>query len=135
MLRNSKGFTLVELIIVIVFLGLLAACLMPPYFKMRDAAKEGVTKGNMHTLQLAVEDFAADHDGVYPTAVDAQAVIALLPGGVSPTNPFTSAPSNIVWGGLPAMPGDLGYEIPAMNQYNIAAFGAKKLLALKLSNY
>ena len=135
MLRNSKGFTLIELMIVIVILGVLALVAMPSYFEMRAAAKEGVVKSNMHTVQLAVEDFAADHDGTYPTAADAQAVIALMPGGVSPTNPFTGNPSNIAWGALPAMPGDLGYQITALNQYDITAFGAKEMLGLKLSNY
>lgn len=134
-MRNSKGFTLVELMIVIVFFGLLAAFAMPTYFEMRNAAMEGVVKGNMHTLQLAAEDFAAQHDGIYPTAADAQAVIALLPGGVSPINPFTGKETLIRWGEPATSPGDLGYWIPAVNQYEIEGFGAKKWLDLKLSNH
>ena len=94
MLRNTKGFTLIELMIVVVIIGILAAIAIPNFISMQDRAREGSVKANMHTLQLAVEDFAVQNDGTYPVAADAAVVTGLLPGGVVMDNPFTNAASD-----------------------------------------
>lgn len=134
-MRNSKGFTLIELIIVVVIVGILAAIAIPNFISMQDRAAEGIVQSNMHTLQLAVEDFAKQHDGTYPVAADGAAVEALLPGGNVPNNPFTGVASVINWGGPALTQGDLGYEVPTVNTYDITGYGAEKLLPLRLKNY
>ena len=63
MLRNVKGFTLIELMIVVLIIGILAAIAIPNFVSMQDRAKEGSVKSNMHTLQLAIEDFAVTNIG------------------------------------------------------------------------
>src|SRR5512139_2979393 len=128
MLRNTKGFTLIELMIVVVIIGILAAIAIPNFISMQDRAREGSVKANMHTLQLAVEDFAVQNDGTYPAAGDQAAVEALLPGGVVMDNPFSGAASNITWPGVAAAQGDLGYDIPAVNQYSISGYGSTAVL-------
>jgi len=135
MLRNTKGFTLIELMIVVVIIGILAAIAIPNFISMQDRAREGSVKSNMHTLQLAVEDFAVQNDGTYPLAADGPAVEAMLPGGVAPDNPFVGGATNIVWGGAAGAQGELGYAAPGLNQYDITGFGEAALLTLTLSNY
>jgi type IV pilus assembly protein PilA len=135
MLRNAKGFTLIELMIVVLIIGILAAIAIPNFVSMQARAKEGSVKSNMHTLQLAVEDFAVQNDGVYPVAADAAAVTALLPGGAAPDNPFTGAATTITWGAAGAAAGDIAVNPATTTTYTISGWDANDVvLALTLSN-
>jgi len=90
MFRSQKGFTLIELMIVVVIIGILAAIAIPNFIAMQNRAKEGSTKANMHTLQLACEDYGVQNDGVYATTLDATHIYNLLPGqGNGFKNPFS----------------------------------------------
>ena len=61
----KKGFTLIEILIVIGIIGLLSVFLVPNLLGARDKAKEVAVKGVMHTVQLAVEAYQMEND-VYP---------------------------------------------------------------------
>jgi len=97
---NRKGFTLIELMIVVVIIGILAAIAIPNFISMQDRAKEAKVKGAAHTLQLAAEDFAVRNDGIYSDASDD--VGPLLPtdplGGTDLQNAFTGEYTEPQWG-------------------------------------
>jgi prepilin-type N-terminal cleavage/methylation domain-containing protein len=91
-MRTAKGFTLIELMIVVVIIGILAAIAIPNFIAMQIRAKEGCTKSNMHTLQLAAEDYGAQY-GVY--AASAGLLGPSLPGGGATfKNPFDGTTGN-----------------------------------------
>jgi prepilin-type N-terminal cleavage/methylation domain-containing protein len=52
--RNQAGFTLIELVIVIVILGILAAVAIPKYEDMREQARVATLKGELGSIRSAV---------------------------------------------------------------------------------
>lgn len=88
-MSKDKGFTLIELMIVAVIIGILVALALPHLVQMQDRARESAVRANAHSLQLAVELYAARNGGTYPSGPQAlQCISANLPGGIPFSNPF-----------------------------------------------
>jgi general secretion pathway protein G len=63
----EKGFTLVELLVVIVILGILAAVVVFAVGGSTDDAQNSACKAELSSAQAAVEAYAAQNTGSYPT--------------------------------------------------------------------
>lgn len=63
--KTIQGFTLVELLIVMVILGLLASLVAPKMFGKIGASKQGVTKSQMELLSTSLDMYRLDL-GSYP---------------------------------------------------------------------
>ena len=129
---NRRGFTLIELMIVVVIIGILAVFVIPVFSGMIARSKEAAVKSNAHTIQLAAEDFAVQNDGVYAADVDnsqtptGKTITDLLPNGMLLDNPFTKTRTEPV-NGIASNPGEVGYSCIEQNGsnvgYNITAVG------------
>ena len=95
-MKGQKGFTLIELMVVVVIIGILAAIAIPNFIAMERRAKEASVKGSMHTIELALEDFATGTGGTYPVDLANQTAPepqfgCNLPNATPPNDPYQSA--------------------------------------------
>ncbi len=61
---SESGFTLVELLVVMLILGILAAIAIPSFFNQRDKARDADAKATAKTAQTAIETYATENNGV-----------------------------------------------------------------------
>ena len=64
MVRNMKGFTMVELMIVIAIIGVLAVTLVPAFSGMQNRAKDTGTSSSVNSAATALQAWATDVNGV-----------------------------------------------------------------------
>jgi general secretion pathway protein G len=104
-MRTRKGFTLVEILIVVVILGILAAIVIPQFTNASTEAKVANLKSNLQTVRAQLELYKLRHDDTPPatpaafvtemTTKDANGM-CYLPA--IPVNPFTGGSSVAAWG-------------------------------------
>jgi type II secretory pathway pseudopilin PulG len=120
---------LVELATVLLLIGILSVISIPNYMAFARKAKDAAVKENMHVIQSGMEAYAAAHDGVYPTQNEEADLLDMLPDGNYPINPYTQAPTVVVWNANPAQPGEIGiFNLPG-GGYLIVGRGSKGLLS------
>ncbi len=68
---SQAGFTLVELLIVVIILAVLAAIIVPQFSSATIDAKEAALDANLVQMRSAIELFNAQHAGAYPGSVAA----------------------------------------------------------------
>ncbi|MBW2622260.1 MAG: prepilin-type N-terminal cleavage/methylation domain-containing protein [Deltaproteobacteria bacterium] len=68
--KRSAGFTLIEILIVVIVLGILAMIIIPQITVSTEDAKTSTLSTNLSALRSAVELYYHEHDNVYPGVVD-----------------------------------------------------------------
>lgn len=63
----AKGFTLIELMIVVAIIGILAAIAIPKFADLVTRSKESSVKGSLGSIRSAVSIYYSDTEGVFPS--------------------------------------------------------------------
>lgn len=64
---RRRAFTLVEILIVVVILGILAGIVLPQFSDAADESKESAMKQNLMRMRQQIELYRQEHNGSYPT--------------------------------------------------------------------
>ena len=90
-MRKHKGFTLIELVVVVMILGILAAVAAPKLLGTSATAADNGLKETLAVVRDAVERYAAEHGGALPGTDEASFKALLVPYlRVFPKSPLTS---------------------------------------------
>ena len=90
---RSKGFTLVEILIVVVILGILAAIVIPQFTSASTEAKEASLCSDIQSMRAAIELYKIQHNDDLPTVVgsatfsECMTGVTDVDGDVSTLNP------------------------------------------------
>lgn len=105
--EKPRGFTLVELLIVVSILGILAAIVLPEFQNHQKQAKESQAKANLKLLREAIERYAVDHNGIQPGFQDNDPTISPSSSGFFVAQMFykaTNAAGQLADFGTPGYP-------------------------------
>ena len=92
MLRSNKGFTLIELMIVIAIIAILAAILIPNFLHARAESQTAACEGNEKQIATALEEYAVDHNGSYGAGGNVTStLLGTLYLGVTPSDPVNAS--------------------------------------------
>jgi prepilin-type N-terminal cleavage/methylation domain-containing protein len=76
--RQTKGFTLVEVLMVVAIIGLLAAIAIPQFITYRATAIDSQMKSDLKNAAVAMDSYFAEYQS-YPTTVAAIAAVGFNP--------------------------------------------------------
>ena len=119
-IRRARGFTLLELLVVIVIIGLLASYVGPRYFAQLGKSEAATARAQLDGLRKALDTYRLDV-GRYPSTEEGLVALSARPaeGGDRWAGPYLSKP-------VPADPWGHPYQYrsPAANDdYELLSFG------------
>ena len=100
--RSTRGFTLIELLVVIAIIGLLSSVVLASLNTARVKGLDAQRRSNLLSVQTALELYATDHNGNYPTSSGWQSTCPAW-GSFASNN---TIPGLVSGGYIPSLPVD-----------------------------
>ncbi len=129
-MKQSKAFTLVELLVVISIIALLVSVLLPALGRARESARATVCLANMRSMAISSTMYAEDNDGYFPHAVHTNQGQG---SWVDSIQSYTDQPL------LHRCPSDISIYFNSIetvsNQYRRTSYALNYYLAGKMSDY
>jgi prepilin-type N-terminal cleavage/methylation domain-containing protein len=126
MKTTQTGFTLLELMVVVLIIGILVAIALPNFASSRERARVASVKTNARNVQTMVESYGIDHNGVYP--VDVAALQLEAQNGdywKTFSNPYDPADLALVdFSGVFPVSGAVGYEVQTPQRLQYWIYGS-----------
>lgn len=99
-IRTSRGFTLIELMVVLVIIGVLAALIVPNVLDRADDARLAAAKTDIANLNQALKLYKLDNQRFPSAEQGLQALVAKPTTGLIPSNwrPYIDKLPNDAWG-------------------------------------
>jgi general secretion pathway protein G len=118
--RRRAGFTLLELLVVIVIIGLLAGLVAPRYFDQVGKSNTKIANAQINSLEKALDQFRLDV-GAYPTTEQGLSALFVKPNGIEKwQGPYLKKP-------VPPDPWGRSYRYKSPGDhgdYDLASLGA-----------
>jgi general secretion pathway protein G len=89
-----RGFTLIELIVVVLILGILAAVALPKFIGQSDSAKLNGSLQSLTVLRTAIDTYRVNNSG-FPTAANLPTAAGIMPYLRSPSFPAPAVGANL----------------------------------------
>lgn len=108
-MSRTRGFSLVELVIVVVIIGVIAAIAVPRISRGAKGAGDSALRGSLTGLRNAIDMYAAEHGGVFPSGADQAALEDKLTKKTDATGAINADPTKNIYGpylrsGFPPLP-------------------------------
>jgi general secretion pathway protein G len=110
--RSRRGFTLIEVLLVLVILGVLAALVVPNLLGTQEKANINAAKASINGLENAAKIYAVDHNATFPATIDDLLNPKDITTGQQMTKPYIEKIPLDPWGQ------PLNYEWPTQRVQN-----------------
>ena len=108
--QGEAGFTLVELLVVMLIIGLLAAIAIPAFFNQKQKANDAQAKVYARTAQTAIETYSTDNNGSY---------VGATPAALQNIEPTLNGANGLAVSGLSATGYSVAVNAPAGTSGNV----------------